>query len=1028
MAKAIKRVGVIFLAVAIICLMAIGVILGVNGAKSETAGSLNLNNEIENVSETSEVEIPPISEEVLLDGGNCTEQAAKWTEAITKSLANDGGNHILVTLTKDWVAPNSGNHNFGEGVGFSNGRIYIPENAVITLDLNGKKIDRALTSAIADGSVIFVEGGKFILKDSQYDSVKIQNAYKSSNKGEVNLADYTTGMITGGYNGNAQYQKPAGGICVLNGYFEMNSGMVYSNQSNQGGGIQITKSTGIINDGVINNNIVIFDNNELGGGVYAYQSNIKVNGGIIHKNIATGNSGDCGGLALTSSTASISGGIFANNECLGASGALGGAVFICGTECTITGGVYEYNKADTGGAIGLWNAQLTMSNAYVASNYSRSNGSINVPSNVQYMHIENTTIINNSSDTHAGGFAARAINISLGPGMQVYGNKLTTGEESNVYISTGVKINITDNLLKAGSHIGITMQAGTGEFTTGYSASGNATAAPATFFFADGTGKSVGRSGDEVLIAESSVVQKKITWQVNGVGEAGNSYAVVPYTGTPYNLTAILNGTAATISPVFGSTLSPVEPGNYSYYVGQHSMNPTFKLVIEEPKSTIAKPINKEYKYLYNDGKLINFVPEGFDSSTMEIAYNMQKSIGKYQAKITLRDAWNTTWVDKTTDSIYIEYEIIPRGIEGKDSSNYSHIYLENGYRKSYEDKYEHLINDKEIATINGNTRYVLGNISAQTSVKAFINNLRNESNKIKLYDNNNTLVYDGIASGGVVADSLNNIFVATGYKVEYYYNNNLYDTMYLSILGDVVADGVINTLDVTLINRLSRGEIALSDLSIEQQLAAMVDNKGKVTSTDGKILLNVIGGNTQTDSYFESNKNITNDYMLLDLSIDSVTGKTYRVGSEITTASLVNKAIIGNIAPKTKASEFKTKLASQLGVDISTIAVYKANRAIANDDDYIGTGYYINYNGNTADKIYLSVLGDLTGDGEVNTMDVTCLNRIISGNVKLNTNEIKDKLTMLSAIIQNKGNLTTADSETLWNYIGGNADMTKYF
>ncbi len=1026
MAKAIKRVGVIFLAVAIICLMAIGVLLGATSAKKENANLLGSSNKIENVSETSEVEIPPISEEVLLDGGNCTEQAAKWTEAITKSLANDGGNHILVTLTKDWVAPNSDNHNFGEGVGFSNGRIYIPENAVVTLDLNGKKIDRALTSAIADGSVIFVEGGKFILKDSQYDSVKIQNAYKSSNKGEVNLADYTTGMITGGYNSNAQYQKPAGGICVLNGYFEMNSGMVYSNQSNQGGGIQITKSTGIINDGVINNNIVIFDNNELGGGVYAYQSNIKVNGGIIHKNIAAGNSGDGGGLALTSSTASISGGIFANNECLGASGALGGAVFICVTECTITGGVYEYNKADTGGAIGLWNAQLTMSNAYVASNYSRSNGSINVPSNVQYMHIENTTIINNSSDTHAGGFAARAINISLGPGMQVYGNKLTTGEESNVYISTGVKINITDNLLKAGSHIGITMQAGTGEFTTGYSASGNATAAPATFFFADGTGKSVGRSGDEVLIAESSVVPKKITWQVNGVGEAGNSYAVVPYTGTPYNLTAILNGTAATISPVFGATLSPVEPGNYSYYVGQHSMNPTFKLVIEEPKSTIAKPVVKKYTYLYNDGKQINFVPEGFDSSTMEIAYNMQKSIGKYQAKITLRDAWNTTWADKTTDSIYIEYEIIPRGIEGKENSSYTHIYLDNGYRKSYEDKYEHLINDKEVETSQG--KYVLGNITAQISVKAFINNLRNESNKIKLYDNNNTLVYDGIASGGVVADNLNNKFVATGYKVEYYYNNNLYDTMYLSILGDVVADGVINTLDVTLINRLSRGEIALSELSLEQQLAAMVDNKGKVTSTDGKILLNVIGGNTQTDSYFESNANITNDYMLLDLSIDSVTGKTYRVGTELTATSLANNAIIGNIAPKTKASDLKTNLASQLGVDIRLIAIYKANGAVASDNDYIGTGCYINYNGNTANKIYLSVLGDLTGDGIVNTMDVTYINRIINGNIKLNIIDIRDKLTMLSAIIQNKGNLTTADSETLWNYIGGNADMTKYF
>ncbi len=116
------------------------------------------------------------------------------------------------------------------------------------------------------------------------------------------------------------------------------------------------------------------------------------------------------------------------------------------------------------------------------------------------------------------------------------------------------------------------------------------------------------------------------------------------------------------------------------------------------------------------------------------------------------------------------------------------------------------------------------------------------------------------------------------------------------------------------------------------------------------------------------------------------------------------------------------------MGVDIRLIAIYKANGAVANDSDYIGTGYYINYNGNTANKIYLSVLGDLTGDGVVNTADITYLNRIVNGNVKLNTNDIKDKLTMLSASIQNKGNLTTADSETLLNYIGGITDLKKYF
>ncbi len=63
----------------------------------------------------------------------------------------------------------------------------------------------------------------------------------------------------------------------------------------------------------------------------------------------------------------------------------------------------------------------------------------------------------------------------------------------------------------------------------------------------------------------------------------------------------------------------------------------------------------------------------------------MQKSIGKYQAKNNFENALNTTGVDKTTDSIYIEYEIIPE-IEEKIVQTTQHIYLDNGYKKSYED------------------------------------------------------------------------------------------------------------------------------------------------------------------------------------------------------------------------------------------------------------------------------------------------------------------------------------------------------
>ncbi len=53
MAKAIKRVGVIFLAVAIICLMAIGVTLGISNAKEVAGTLLGSSNKIENVQTTA---------------------------------------------------------------------------------------------------------------------------------------------------------------------------------------------------------------------------------------------------------------------------------------------------------------------------------------------------------------------------------------------------------------------------------------------------------------------------------------------------------------------------------------------------------------------------------------------------------------------------------------------------------------------------------------------------------------------------------------------------------------------------------------------------------------------------------------------------------------------------------------------------------------------------------------------------------------------------------------------------------------
>ena len=918
-----------------------------------------------------------------------------------------GGANVNVVLQADWLAPTD-THSFGTGVGFSEGRILVPKGATISLFLNGHKINRRLTTELEKGQVILLNG---IL--NLYDSVSAPNKTTTGTitGGCVNtfgggiyldtkaILNMYGGIISGNtasYNGGGVYANGGqvvlydgivkdntaaahgGGIYVCASVdfeygFIMYGGEICNNYASYGGGYAVYNAgTGIMYDGYIHNNTTI--QNSAGVLVYA-NSTLIMNGGVISENTVTyhnnTNKGGGGLMVGVSSKFIMNGGEIINNKALNESteSVRGAGILVSGS----TGSIVTLNKG---------------------------------------------VISGNSSQNLGGGFYIDESNcsFSIGGGMQIYGNT-ANGVENNLHLKNGQAVYVTEKLVSENSstHIGVTLGAGTGLFTLGYLSVGNSLN-PSRFFFSDIAGKAVSLNNGEVQITNGTKPTSVVTWKWgNGANQSTTkSHVTLPYTGSNYaignNINQIKksNGDSATEFKI-------ADVGTYAFYVDGTYLNPTFTITIE--KNVVEKPEIKNY-VMFNTGREQQVIPEWFDEQTMYIFNNKATDIGEYTALVRLK--WGKTWEDGTNGDLNFKFQIIPRGIEGKENSSYTHIYLENGYRKSYEDKYEHLINDKEVETSQG--KYVLGNISAQTSVKAFINNLRNESNKIKLYDYNNTLVYDGIVSGGVVADNLNNVFVATGYKVEYYYNNNLYDTMYLSILGDVVADGVINTLDVTLINRLSRGEIALSELSLEQQLAAMVDNKGKVTSTDGKILLNVIGGNTEVDNYFE---NVTqkDDYQILVLN--STSGKTYRQNMNLTTLNVYDNAIIGNIAPNTKASEFKTKLASQLGVDISTIAVYKANRAIANDDDYIGTGYYISYAGKT---IYLSVLGDLTGDGEVNTMDVTCLNRIISGNVKLNTNEIKDKLTMLSAIIQNKGNLTTADSETLLNYIGGNADMTKYF
>ncbi|WP_352416071.1 hypothetical protein, partial [Oscillibacter ruminantium] len=75
--------------------------------------------------------------------------------------AVEASGQVTVKLLAEWTAAGG---SFGTGAGFGNGSsgsggILVPYGKSITLDLNGKTIDRGLTAATDYGSVIRIAGG-----------------------------------------------------------------------------------------------------------------------------------------------------------------------------------------------------------------------------------------------------------------------------------------------------------------------------------------------------------------------------------------------------------------------------------------------------------------------------------------------------------------------------------------------------------------------------------------------------------------------------------------------------------------------------------------------------------------------------------------------------------------------------------------------------------------------------------------------------------------------------------------------------
>ena len=290
-----------------------------------------------------------------------------WKETVSlSSKKTDKGekSEVVFKLLADWTAENG---SFGKGNGFNNGAISVPQDKIITIDLNGFAIDRDLSekqTPTRNGMVIFMgKGSALTVTDSNPQNVHkgriTDGVWYKDNSGSIEIKG---GVITGGYNltdGGAVYMEE-------NTSLVMNGGTIAGNLANDGGAVQIeggssklqmsektfisyNKATGeiyggggICTDGTtvtIAGGNVTHNTAKYGGGIYCYKDDVSIIGVNIENNTATM---DGGGIYPQEPGVSVSSSTIKGNSAKGD----GGAIFVYNTGVSVSDSVIENNSAN----------------------------------------------------------------------------------------------------------------------------------------------------------------------------------------------------------------------------------------------------------------------------------------------------------------------------------------------------------------------------------------------------------------------------------------------------------------------------------------------------------------------------------------------------------------------------------------------------------------------------------------------------------------------------------------------------------
>ncbi|MBQ6347659.1 MAG: leucine-rich repeat protein, partial [Clostridia bacterium] len=350
--------------------------------------------------------------------------------------ANSEGSTPVMTWADLQAAFNAGGSitlQQGISAGEEDSALTVPSGVEVALDLNGHTIDRRLTSAVASGNVITVNGTLTI----------------------TDMSSAHTGTITGANN------TGSGGAIINKGRLTVSGGTISGNKAQEAGAVlNAAGSVLTISGGTFENNAA----STFGGGAIVNHGTVSMSGGLIQNNTAVKN----GGGIWSDGTLTVTNGSFANNTAQ----ADGGAVYITGdgSVSEISGGTITGNTADqSAGAVYMIGGTTTISGGTITGNTAKAHGgALYVAGNSTVLNLFGGTITGNTAANQGGAIVkyqdANTINIQGSP--VILNNQAAAGPDIYMRNNSGL-LNVT-GALSADARIGVTLAGGAGTVTFHY--------------------------------------------------------------------------------------------------------------------------------------------------------------------------------------------------------------------------------------------------------------------------------------------------------------------------------------------------------------------------------------------------------------------------------------------------------------------------------------------------------------------------------------------------------------------------------